>query len=87
MGDPTLAKTGLKDYIKNMGFTIMCLLLTIVKLVGKLRCKTGKFKNIFAKMLNSSRTELSRRLDDACWAYQKAYKTPIGMSPYKFVYG
>jgi hypothetical protein len=27
------------------------------------------------------------KLPDALWAYQTAYKTPMGMSPYQQVYG
>ena len=26
-------------------------------------------------------------MDDALWAYRTAYKNPMGMSPYKMVYG
>ncbi|GJT75202.1 reverse transcriptase domain-containing protein [Tanacetum coccineum] len=30
---------------------------------------------------------LSRKLDDALWAFRTAYKTPTGTTPYKLVYG
>ena len=28
-----------------------------------------------------------KKISDALWAYRTAYKNPMGMSPYKMVYG
>ena len=36
--------------------------------------------------VGSSRKDWSSRLDDTLWAYQTAYKIPLGMSPYKLMF-
>nr|GFB41575.1 reverse transcriptase domain-containing protein [Tanacetum cinerariifolium] len=36
---------------------------------------------------SENRASWSDKLDDALWAFRTAYKTPIGCTPYKFVYG
>ena len=42
---------------------------------------------ILQKTVSKSRKNCSKKLNDAMWAYRTAYKNPMGMSPYKMVYG
>ena len=46
-----------------------------------------EIKNILEKTASTSRKDWSVKLDDALWAYRTAYKSPIGMSPYRIVFG
>ena len=46
-----------------------------------------ELKLILQKTVNRSRKNWSKKLDDALWAYRTAYNNPMGMSPYKMVYG
>ncbi|KAL4379739.1 hypothetical protein GQ457_02G022960 [Hibiscus cannabinus] len=46
-----------------------------------------EIKQILEKNVSTSRKDWSSKLDEALWAYQTAFKTPLGMSPFKIVYG
>nr|GFA74724.1 reverse transcriptase domain-containing protein [Tanacetum cinerariifolium] len=41
----------------------------------------------FQRTVGENRASWSDKLDDALWAFRTAYKTPIGCTPYKLVYG
>nr|GEU68920.1 reverse transcriptase domain-containing protein [Tanacetum cinerariifolium] len=48
---------------------------------------TRCLKGILKRTVGENRASWSEKLDHALWAFRTAYKTPIGCTPYKLVYG
>ncbi|GKD63145.1 reverse transcriptase domain-containing protein [Tanacetum coccineum] len=54
---------------------------------GQVEVTNQGLKRILERTVGENRASWSDKLDDALWAFRTAYKTPIGCTPYKLVYG
>ncbi|GJV67988.1 reverse transcriptase domain-containing protein [Tanacetum coccineum] len=54
---------------------------------GQVEVSNRGLKRILERTVGENRTSWSDKLDDALWAFRTAFKTPIGCTPYKLVYG
>ncbi|GJR81770.1 reverse transcriptase domain-containing protein [Tanacetum coccineum] len=54
---------------------------------GQVEVMNRGLKRILERTVGENRASWSDKLDDALWAFRTAYKTPIGCTPYKLVYG
>nr|GEV35730.1 hypothetical protein [Tanacetum cinerariifolium] len=54
---------------------------------GQVEVSNRGLKRILERMVGDNRASWLEKLDDALWAFRTAYKTPLGCTPYKLVYG
>ncbi|GJX87392.1 reverse transcriptase domain-containing protein [Tanacetum coccineum] len=54
---------------------------------GQVEVSNRGLKRILERTVGENRASWSYKLDDALWAFRTAFKTPIGCTPYKLVYG
>nr|GEY41412.1 reverse transcriptase domain-containing protein [Tanacetum cinerariifolium] len=54
---------------------------------GQVEVSNRGLKRILERTVGENRASWSEKLEDALWAFRTAYKTPIGCTLYKLVYG
>ncbi|GJR77841.1 reverse transcriptase domain-containing protein [Tanacetum coccineum] len=54
---------------------------------GQVEVSNRGLKRILERTVGENRASWSDKLEDALWAFRTAFKTPIGCTPYKLVYG
>nr|GFA95265.1 reverse transcriptase domain-containing protein [Tanacetum cinerariifolium] len=54
---------------------------------GQVEVTNRGSKRIFERTVGENRASWSDKLEDALWAFRTAYKTSIGYTPYRLVYG
>jgi 2-hydroxychromene-2-carboxylate isomerase len=54
---------------------------------GQVENTNRAIKRILEKTVSQNRKDWSFKLDEALWAFRTTYKTPIGTTPFRMVYG
>ncbi|GJW26772.1 reverse transcriptase domain-containing protein [Tanacetum coccineum] len=54
---------------------------------GQVEVSNRGLKHILERTVEENRASWSDKLDDAFWAFRTSFKTPIGCTPYKLLYG
>ncbi|GJW97635.1 reverse transcriptase domain-containing protein [Tanacetum coccineum] len=58
-----------------------------LQMSGQVEVSNRRLKRILERTIGENRASWSDKLDDALWAFRTTFKTPIGCTPYKLVYG
>ncbi|GKB66552.1 reverse transcriptase domain-containing protein [Tanacetum coccineum] len=54
---------------------------------GQVENTNRALKRILEKTIGNNRKDWSYKLDDALWAFRTAFKTPLGTTPFRIIYG
>ncbi|GKB43640.1 reverse transcriptase domain-containing protein, partial [Tanacetum coccineum] len=54
---------------------------------GQVKNTNRAIKRILEKIIGNNRKDWSYKLDDALWAFRTAFKTPLGTTPFRIIYG
>ncbi|GJZ16674.1 reverse transcriptase domain-containing protein, partial [Tanacetum coccineum] len=54
---------------------------------GQVENTNRALKRILEKTIGNNKKDWSYKLDDALWAFRTAFKTPLGTTPFKIIYG